>query len=74
MEQPKVFKKFNRFEKRSGLYKCKECGKMTRETGGDESSCQMCYRCYEIAGYENMLSDGHIDQKEFERLMGLLKK
>ena len=43
------------------VYTCFVCKKRTRETGDGESSCQLCKRCYEEAGYENEHSDngGH---------------
>jgi len=43
------------------VYTCGNCKKRTRETGYGESSCQLCKRCYEEAGYENEHSDngGH---------------
>ena len=37
----------NRFQAMSGCYTCRVCGKRTRETGHDESSCQLCAFCYE---------------------------
>jgi hypothetical protein len=52
--------KVSKFQNRSAVYKCLECGKMTRETGDGESSVEMCATCYEICGTENMHSDeGH---------------
>ena len=55
------------FQKGSGCYTCVECGKLTRETGECESGCQLCRKCYEIAGLENELQDGEITQEEYDR-------
>lgn len=52
--------KTNRFESGSGCYKCRRCGKATRETGCGESDCELCAKCYQEAGLENEHSDyGH---------------
>lgn len=48
---------FNRFERGSGCYECKSCGKMTRETCGGNGSVGLCPFCFEVAGMENGLSD-----------------
>jgi hypothetical protein len=50
---------FNRIQKNSGVYTCVSCGKQTRETGADESSVEMCKKCYIFAGQENTHSDCH---------------
>ena len=42
----------------SAVYACRGCDKKTRETGHDESSVQLCARCYLIACDENSISDG----------------
>jgi len=62
-----------RFVRGSGTYKCGDCGKMTRETGEGESQCNMCRRCYMIAGLENSLSDGAITQEQFDKEVALWK-
>ncbi len=49
----------NRFIKGSGLYRCRCCDRNTRSTGnGDNEHVQLCVDCYDLAGYENMVSDG----------------
>jgi len=54
-----------RFERGSGCYKCRVCGKRTRETGEGESSIELCRRCYDEAGLENDHSDnGHFTLDE----------
>ena len=48
------------------VYTCFNCKRRTRETGDGESTCQLCKRCYEEAGYENEHSDkGSHDYKGF---------
>ena len=51
------------------VYTCFVCKRRTRETGDGESSCQLCKRCYEEAGYENQHSDtgGHDGYGEAEK-------
>jgi hypothetical protein len=42
------------------MYTCRVCGKRTRDTGGGEDSCQLCWTCFEEGGLENEHSDsGH---------------
>lgn len=48
-----------------GVYRCVECGDMTRETGLGESSVQMCKYCYQIGELENQLLDGDIGEAEY---------
>jgi hypothetical protein len=49
----------NRFQKGSGMYQCRCCGRNTRSTGnGDNENVRLCEQCYELAGYENMVQDG----------------
>jgi len=53
-------KKYDHFQKGSGVYTCLMCGKQTRETGNGESSCKLCSACYDRSGWENHHSDeGH---------------
>lgn len=53
-------KQYNRFQKNSGVYTCISCGKKTRDTGNDETSCQLCKKCYVIGSIENHHNDnGH---------------
>lgn len=44
------------FSRGSGRFKCRSCGKSTRDTG-DNGSCRLCPLCYEISTLENSLSD-----------------
>lgn len=47
----------SRFQRGSGVYVCRICSKRTRETGEGESSVELCFACYERAGWENTHSD-----------------
>lgn len=48
----------NRFERGSGMYACRLCGRNTRSTGrGDNEGVRLCEECFELAGEENHLSD-----------------
>jgi len=50
-----------------GCYVCNVCGKKTRSTGrGDNEFVGLCADCYDIAGLENMVSDGNMTQEEFD--------
>jgi len=53
--------KNSKFAKGSGCYKCRLCGKMTRETGECESGISLCALCYTKSGMENELRDSGID-------------
>ena len=53
-------KKYHRFDKGSGLYVCRICGKKTRNTGNGEAEVRLCLSCYDDAGQENCHNDaGH---------------
>lgn len=48
------------FEKGSGCYVCKCCGKRTRAIGNkDNEFVRLCVKCYDEAGMENAHADGH---------------
>lgn len=49
----------NRFNKGSGVYTCRICGKSTRETGEGEGELELCRKCYIEAGQENTYLDSH---------------
>lgn len=61
----------NRFQKGSGVYKCLDCGRMTRDTHG-EGELQMCYECMKIAELDNALNDGEISETEYDMKVGKL--
>lgn len=57
--------KGNRFERRSGCYACRVCTRMTRSTGrGDNENVGLCVECFEVAGIENEVMDGHYRNDE----------
>jgi hypothetical protein len=39
-------RKFNRFQRMSGIYKCSNCGKMTRDTGEGGAQVELCRKCF----------------------------
>lgn len=41
---------------RGGCYTCKACGRKTRETG-DGAGVGMCDPCFDLASYQNQISD-----------------
>lgn len=63
-----------RFEKGSGVYACRSCGRNTRSTGrGDNDFVRLCVECYELAGEENHLLDtGKLCGRPSE-ILGLIK-
>jgi len=58
----------------SAVYKCGACGKQTRETGQDESSCELCAYCYLVFTLDNSLNDGVIDDAEFSSQLAELQR
>ena len=49
--------KHDKFAKGSAAYHCEACGKLTRETGSEESTVQLCKHCYLTALAANAASD-----------------
>ena len=67
-------KKHSGFEKGSGCYTCKSCGKQTRAgADGDPSAVNvgLCTTCWEKAGDENAVMDGQLSQEEFNKRWGV---
>ena len=69
--------KHNRFARGSGCYRCQNCKRQTRDTGGDNGNLQLCPECYEIAGIQNDIwdkrdPDGSL-QLEMERLKAIVR-
>lgn len=55
-------KKHSGFERGSGCYACRVCGKKTRSTGrGDNENVRLCVSCWDAAGLDNEHSDGYHD-------------
>ena len=51
-------KRTTTFTRGSGVYKCRCCGRATRDDGnGDSVNVGSCTQCYELAGIENEISD-----------------
>ena len=44
--------------KLGGCFTCEDCGKLTRDTGNDEASAQLCLRCLNSNFLEILSSDG----------------
>lgn len=49
----------SRFQRGSGCYKCEACGRKTRNTGAQSMGSKTCEQCWDLAGIENEISDGH---------------
>jgi hypothetical protein len=47
------------FQKGSGCFKCSSCGRLTRHTTSDNPD--ICGPCYELAGFENGVTDNGVD-------------
>lgn len=62
------------FGKTGGTYVCRCCKRNTRETGEGESDIQLCAYCFLESGIENALSDGAMEQPEFEASIDALQK
>lgn len=54
------------FRKGSSVFQCQVCGRATRETGVQSLGNKTCPQCYELAGIENEISDGHCTFMERE--------
>lgn len=56
------------------MFPCKVCGRKTRDTGAQSVENKICPQCYELAGIENDISDGHTSmlaaRPQIEALIG----
>lgn len=52
--------KIKSFYRGSSTLKCRVCERATRDTGNGD----ICEQCFELAGMENEISDGHATEKE----------
>jgi hypothetical protein len=64
----------NTFSKVGGsTYTCDTCGRGTRYTGAQSLGSKLCPQCFDLAGIENDISDGHTTQADaqaqIDRLM-----
>lgn len=55
-------------------YTCTCCGRNTRDTGTGEAGADCCAFCYEAAGIENSISDGHMTSEHGRELFNQLVK
>jgi hypothetical protein len=44
---------YSRFQKGSGVYVCRQCGRRTRDVGDGSGECELCSACYAKAFAEN---------------------
>jgi DNA-directed RNA polymerase subunit RPC12/RpoP len=63
-------KRNSQFRRGSGVYKCADCGKQTRETGSSESFNNLCRKCYDKAGDDNAVADGVLTEDQFFAIYG----
>lgn len=63
-----------RFQRGSGTFRCRVCGKMTRETGQGEASVEMCAFDLRLSEAENSLQDGVLTPEEFDAFEADLRK
>ena len=56
--------RISKFHKGSSTFKCNVCGRTTRDTGVQSAGNKICPQCYELAGIENEISDGHATREE----------
>lgn len=63
-----------RFGRKGATYECRCCGRMTRETGLDESDLELCAYCLEESYLENALSDGNIESAQYDIDLDKLQK
>ena len=47
------------FRRGRSTFKCGQCGRNTRETGAQSLGSDLCPQCWDLAGLENEVSDGH---------------
>ena len=53
----------NGFRRGTGCYGCEICGRLTRDTGEVSFGTKLCVQCWEVAGIENEILDGHTDEE-----------
>lgn len=58
-------KSFQRNRMNASTYTCRHCAHVTRNVGGDEGGVELCLPCFDLSGYENLLSDAPDDLPEF---------
>ncbi|MHB1260352.1 MAG: hypothetical protein ACYC2H_01415 [Thermoplasmatota archaeon] len=48
-----------RFQRGHSTYACGVCSRLTRATGAQSLGSDLCPQCWDLAGIENEISDGH---------------
>jgi len=61
------------FDKK-GAYTCQKCGKLTRETGCDESMDGLCYHCMREGEIDILYDNDEITTERYEELIKELKE
>lgn len=54
----------SKFRKGSTTFKCSVCTRLTRDTGVQPLGHHICPQCFDLAGIENEISDGHCTADE----------
>lgn len=54
----------SKFRRGSSTFRCNVCERLTRETGVQGLGMKICPQCFELAGIENEISDGHSTLEE----------
>lgn len=63
--------RLNGFTRIAGsTYACECCGRQTRNTGAQALGSKTCTQCWELAGIENSLRDGHLTADEARPAVG----
>ena len=57
-----------------GTYRCRSCGRLTRETDQYAASCQLCGYCHEESELKNSLSDGTITEEDYGAAMEEIRR
>ncbi len=54
----------SRFYRGSSTFLCNVCSRRTRDTGATSMGIRLCPGCFELAGIENEISDGHTTRED----------
>lgn len=54
----------SKFYRGSATFTCDVCGRLTRHTGVQSAGNKLCPQCFDLAGLENGISDGHHTQAD----------
>jgi hypothetical protein len=63
----------SRFQRGSGVFKCVDCGRLTRDTGENEGVTRTCKICLAIWEWENVLENTD-DLEEIKEAKREIKK